>query len=161
MLPTAVARALRHCPLKTSGRSAGTITNSASSTRPTSCGIATTGRPRALLVSAIAASSTASPPASAAKFASGDHSRLRAPGISTRNTSPSSSTARLNTSVAAERSAMNSGRPAWRNRCSYSMDRSASVAPTHRQRRVRSGGAVTAAFRRVFGWFNLREWSPT
>ena len=45
---------------------------------------------------------------------------------------------------------MNSGRPAWRNRCSYSMDRSASVAPTHRQRRVRSGGAVTAAFSRYW-----------
>jgi hypothetical protein len=96
-----VITALRHWPPKISGSRAGRRTNTPSSTRPTDSGRARYGRPRIRLRIAAAARRIASPPSTAATFASGDQSSWIAPSISPRKTRAKKGTARLKTSVEA------------------------------------------------------------
>ena len=100
-LASAVTSALVIWPPNTSGSTAGTITNPASSTVPTSSGTASGGRPRRRLSSANAPSTMASPPAAAPRLAHTDQSRSMAPSTSPMNTSASNGTARVNTSPVA------------------------------------------------------------
>ncbi len=73
------------------------------------------GRPWATLMTAIPASTTATPPSTASTFCHQVQSSWPAPSSSPRKTSPSSGAARLKTSVEAEKPSTNSGRPARRN----------------------------------------------
>ena len=67
-LAAAVTSALVIWPPNTSGSTAGTITNPASSTGPTSSGTASGGRPRRRLIAANAHRTMASPPAAGAQI---------------------------------------------------------------------------------------------
>ena len=78
------------CPPKTSGTSAGRITNSASSTRPTLWGSSVKRRPRRTLARPKPATRKASPPSPAARLDHSDQSRSIAPSSSPTNTNASS-----------------------------------------------------------------------
>ena len=115
MAATVVA-ALPSWPPKISGRSAGRITNAASSVLPSRLGIARAGRPWATLSSGDRAEQEGRRRRRArAAFCHQVQSSWPAPRSSATKTSPSNGAARLKTSVEAENPSTNIGNPARRN----------------------------------------------